>query len=109
LSEDKSFTQDVVKHIDVDMISLHDYSKSKENAEDSLPTLLNDLNKLVDDEIEIVYFTPKEITIFQVLHFFNFHFHQLIVICTINIIIIINNLGNKQKIKKAYWFNKYCL
>jgi len=69
LSEDKSFTQDVVKHIDVDMISLHDYSKSKENAEDSLPKLLNDLNKLVDDEIEIVYFTPKEITIFQVLNF----------------------------------------
>lgn len=64
-SEDKSFTQDVIKHIDVDMISLHDYSKSKENVEDSLPTLLNDFNKLVDDKIEIVYFTPKEITIFQ--------------------------------------------
>lgn len=48
------------------MISLHDYSKSKEAVGDSLPTLLNDLNKL-DDEIEIVYFTPQEITIFQVL------------------------------------------
>jgi len=48
------------------MISLHDYSKSKENAEDSLPTLLNDLNKLPDDEIEILCFTPQEITIFQV-------------------------------------------
>jgi len=67
LNEDKSFSQDVIKHIDVDMISLHDYSKSKETVEDSLPTLLNDLNKLVDDEIEIVYFTPQEITIFQVL------------------------------------------
>ncbi|XP_027842053.2 exosome component 10 isoform X2 [Aphis gossypii] len=65
LNEDNSFTQDVVKHIDVDMISLHDYSKSKENAEDSLPTLLNDLNKLPDDEIEILCFTPQEITIFQ--------------------------------------------
>lgn len=48
------------------MISLHDYSKSKDNAEDSLPTLLNDLNKLPDDEIEILYFMPQEITIFQV-------------------------------------------
>lgn len=67
LNEDISFSQDVIKHIDVDMISLHDYSKSKETVEDSLPTLLNDLNKLVDDEIEIVYFTPQEITIFQVL------------------------------------------
>lgn len=65
--EDKSFTQDVAKHIDVDMISLHDYSKSKENEEDLLPTLLNDLNKLVDDEIDVLYFTPQEITIFQVL------------------------------------------
>lgn len=65
LNEDKSFSQDVIKHIDVDMISLHDYSKSKETVDDSLPTLLNDLNKLVDDEIEIVYFTPQEITIFQ--------------------------------------------
>lgn len=66
MNEDKSFSQDVIKHIDVDMISLHDYSKSKEAVGDSLPTLLNDLNKL-DDEIEIVYFTPQEITIFQVL------------------------------------------
>jgi len=66
LNEDKSFSQDVVKHIDVDMISLHDYSKSKEIETDSLPTLLDDLNKLVDDEIEFVYFTPQEITIFQV-------------------------------------------
>jgi len=66
LNEDKSFSQDVIKHIDVDMISLHDYSKTKETVGDSLPTLLNDLNKLVDDEIEIVYFTPQEITIFQV-------------------------------------------
>lgn len=67
LNEDKSFSQDVIKHIDVDMISLHDYSKSKEAVGDSLPTLLNDLNKLDDDKIEIVYFTPQEITIFQVL------------------------------------------
>jgi len=66
LNEDKSFSQDVIKHIDVDMISLHDYSKSKETEAESLPTLLNDLNKLVKDEIEIVYFTPQEITIFQV-------------------------------------------
>jgi len=66
LNEDKSFSQDVIKHIDVDMISLHDYSKSKETEAESLPTLLNDLNKLVEDEIEIVYFTPQEITIFQV-------------------------------------------
>lgn len=60
----------MVKHIDVDMISLHDYSKSKENAEDSLPTLLNDLNKL-SDEIEILCFKPQKITIFQV---FNYRF-----------------------------------
>ncbi|XP_025192206.1 exosome component 10 isoform X1 [Melanaphis sacchari] len=65
LNEDKSFTQDVVKHIDVDMISLHDYSKSKENVEEVLPTLLNDINKLVEDDIEIVYFTPPQISIFQ--------------------------------------------
>jgi len=66
LNEDKSFSQDVIKHIDVDMISLHDYSKAIETPESSLPTLLNDLNKIVDDEIEIVYYTPQEITIFQV-------------------------------------------
>jgi len=73
LSEDKSFTHDVTKHIDVDLISLHDYSKLKENVDEPLPTLLNDLNKLVD-EIEIVYFTPQEITIFQV-HTIDFNFH----------------------------------
>lgn len=48
------------------MISLHDYSKCKD-VNDSLPTLLNDLNKLVDDEFEIPYIKPKEITIFEVL------------------------------------------
>jgi len=47
------------------MIRLHDYSKSNENI-DELPTLLNNLNKLVDEDIEIVYIKPKEITIFQV-------------------------------------------
>lgn len=47
------------------MNNLHDYSKCKD-VNDSLPTLLNDLNKLVDEEFEIVYIKPKEITIFQV-------------------------------------------
>lgn len=49
------------------MISLHDYSKSKESEEDSLPTLLTSLNKLVDDKFELVFIKPQEITIFQVL------------------------------------------
>lgn len=53
--------------MDVDMISLHDYSKSKENMEESLPTLLNDLNKLAVLESDIIYIKPQEITIFQVL------------------------------------------
>lgn len=48
------------------MISLHDYSKSKENINESLPTLLNDLNNFVDKEFDIVYIKPQEITIFQV-------------------------------------------
>lgn len=48
------------------MISLHDYSKFKENGEESLPTLLNNLNKIVEEELEIVYVKPQEITIFQV-------------------------------------------
>lgn len=48
------------------MISLHDYSKSKETEEDSLPTLLNNFNKLVDENFELVYIKPQEITIFQV-------------------------------------------
>lgn len=47
------------------MISLHDYSKSKDNGE-ALPTLLNDLNKSVEEEFEIMYIKPQEITIFQV-------------------------------------------
>jgi len=49
------------------MISLHDFSKSKENENQLLPTLLNDLNKFVDDEFDIIYIKPQEITIFQVL------------------------------------------
>lgn len=48
------------------MISLHDYSKCKETAEDVLPTLLNNINKLVDEKFEIVCIKPQEITIFQV-------------------------------------------
>lgn len=49
------------------MISLHDYSKSKESEEDSLPTLLTSLNKLVDEKFELIFIKPQEITIFQVL------------------------------------------
>lgn len=48
------------------MISLHDYSKFKDDPEESLPTLLNDLNRLHDEPIDIVFIKPKEITIFQV-------------------------------------------
>lgn len=48
------------------MISLHDYSKFKEREEDSLPTLLTSLNKLIDDKFELVFIKPQEITIFQV-------------------------------------------
>jgi len=89
------------------MISLHDYSKSKENAEDSLPTLLNDLNKLPNDEIEILCFTPQDITIFQVLNYRFQYSSVCFYLCAINIII---NLGSEQKkIKEAYWFNKYCI
>lgn len=44
------------------MISLHDYSKSKETDVDVLPTLLNN----IDEKFEIVYIKPQEITIFQV-------------------------------------------
>lgn len=83
------------------MISLHDYSKSKDNGE-ALPTLLNDLNKLVEEEFEIVYIKPQEITIFQV---FDKNVH--IVICAHNRLIF--NTGNKQKIQKVYWINKYYL
>jgi len=48
------------------MISLHDYSKLNKNVDESLPTLLNNLNKLVDEDIDIFYIKPREITIFQV-------------------------------------------
>lgn len=48
------------------MISLHDYSKSKEDVEKPMHTLLNDKNKLDDQEFEIVHIKPQEITIFQV-------------------------------------------
>lgn len=48
------------------MISLHDYSKSKDDEKESLPTLLNDLNKMLDEPFEILCLKPKEITIFQV-------------------------------------------
>lgn len=65
VNEENSYINQDIKHnIDVDMISLHDFSKFKD-VNDSLPTLLNDLNKLVDEELEIVYIKPKEITIFQ--------------------------------------------
>lgn len=63
-NESKSFVKDV-KHIDVDMISLHDYSKSKQNVDEFLPTLLNNLNKS-NKKLEFVYSKPQEITIFQV-------------------------------------------
>lgn len=67
--EEKSFTQDIIKqNIDIDMISLHDYSKSKEDDQKSMPTLLNDRNQLAGQEFEIVCIQPQEITIFQVLY-----------------------------------------
>lgn len=65
MNEENSFTQDI-KHIDVDLISLHDYSKLKKENSEILPTLLNDLNKLIDNEYTSVYIKPQEITIFQV-------------------------------------------
>lgn len=66
VNEENSVTQEAVKrNIDVDLISLHDYSKSKQDVNDSLPTLLNHFNKFVE-EYEIVYVKPQEITIFQV-------------------------------------------
>lgn len=90
------------------MISLHDYSKCNENVNESLPTLLNNLNELVDEDIEIVSIKPQEITIFQV--FKNF-IYILGCICMRNIYIFFKNFntGNKQKIQKVYWLNKYYL
>lgn len=63
-SENNNFVQDV-KHIDIDLISLHDYSKSKQNMEEFLPTLLSNLNKL-NEKLDFVFSKPQEITIFQV-------------------------------------------
>lgn len=65
MNEENSFTQDI-KHIDVDLISLHDYSKLKKEDAETLPTLLNDLNILIDKEYKNIYIKPQEITIFQV-------------------------------------------
>jgi hypothetical protein len=53
------------KHIDIDLISLHDYSKSKQKVEEFLPTLLGNLNKF-NEKLDFIYSKPQEITIFQV-------------------------------------------
>uniref|UniRef100_A0A2S2QFR5 Exosome complex component 10 homolog n=1 Tax=Sipha flava TaxID=143950 RepID=A0A2S2QFR5_9HEMI len=62
-SENNSFMQDA-KHIDIDLISLHDYSKSKQKVEEFLPTLLGNLNKF-NEKLDFIYSKPQEITIFQ--------------------------------------------
>ncbi|XP_050437071.1 exosome component 10 [Adelges cooleyi] len=63
--ENHNLPLNTVQHKDIDMLSLHDYSKVCGSVTDTLPTLLDDKNYDSVEELSEVLITPYGISVFQ--------------------------------------------